>query len=188
MSGCRGAGETSRPSSRLDAAAFKGGLEDVAAEVDVPARDARLKLGGGAVSVVPSRDGTVVDAAALARAVTAAVTAGKAYSGPVPMKAVAPQVTTAEARARAGAADLYLSRPVTLRYRDKEVVLTPELMAGMLSVNKGSSADDYPLTFRNAEARAVAPPALPFRRDAAARRAHRRARRRLDHRRAEPRG
>lgn len=140
---------------RIDAAAFKEGLQAVAAEVDVPARDARLKIGAGSVGVVPSRDGSQVDAPALARAVTAAVAAGKAFAGPVPLEAVPPEVTTAEARSRAGAAGLYLSRPITLRYRDREVVLSPEVMAGMLSVNKGPSADEYPLTFRNAEAKKV---------------------------------
>jgi vancomycin resistance protein YoaR len=147
-----GGGEVA-PVVRLDPAAFKNGLESVAAVVDEPARDARLKLGTSSVAVVSARDGSAVDAPALARSVSAAVAAGKAFSGAIPMKAVAPQVSTAEARARAGAAALYLSRPITLRYRDHEVVLTPELMAGMLSVNRGSSADEYPLTFRNAHAK-----------------------------------
>ena len=140
---------------RVDAAAFKEGLEAVGAEVDVPARDARLKVDGGGVAVAPSRDGSRIAAAALARAVTTSVARGEAYAGPLPMEAVPPQVSTAEARSRAGAADLYLSRPITLRYRDHEVVLSPEVMAGMLSVNAGSTADEYPLTFRNARARST---------------------------------
>jgi len=150
-----GGGGDVAPVVRLDPAAFKQGLEVVTAEVDVPAREARLKVGEGGIGVVPSRDGSAVDEAALARAVTAAVASGQAYSGPLRMRAVPAEMSTAEARSRAGAADLYLSRPITLRYRDREVELTRELMAGMLSVNRGSSADDHPLTFRNAAAKAV---------------------------------
>ena len=150
-----GGGGDVAPVVRVDAATLKEGLIAVDEAVGVPPRDARLKIGGGTVGVVPSKDGSAVDAAALARAVTAAVAAGKAYSGRLEMKAVPPQVSTAEARSRAGAAGQYLSRPVTLRYRDREVVLTPEVMAGMLSVNTGSSADEYPLTFRNPEAKAT---------------------------------
>jgi vancomycin resistance protein YoaR len=149
-----GGGEVA-PRVQLDAARFKQGLEAVTAEVDVPARDARLRIGAdAAVSVVPARAGSTVDAVALARAVSASVIAGEPYSGAVPMKAVPPQVSTADAQARAGAAAVYLARPITLRYRDREVVLTPAMMAGMLSVNSGAGADAAPLTFRNPRARA----------------------------------
>ena len=149
-----GGGDVS-PRVRLDAAAFQQGLEGVSAKADVPARDARLKIGANAaVTVIPARAGSAVDAVALARALSASVAVGKPYSGAVPMKAVAPQVSTADAQSRAGAAALYLARPITLRYREREVVLTPEMMAGMLSVNTGSGADAYPLTFRNARAKA----------------------------------
>ena len=59
-----------------------------------------------------------------------------------------------DAEARGSAAAQYLARPVTLRYRAREVTLTPEQMAGMLSVNKGADADQYPLTFHNEHAAA----------------------------------
>ena len=139
---------------RLDPAAYKEGLEAVSAAVDVAARDARLKLAGDGISVVPSRPGTAVDSVALARALTRSLARGAAFAGAVPMKAVPPKVSTADAESRAGAAATYLSRPITLRYRDREVVLTPEAMAGMLSVNTGPGADTYPLTFRNPRAKA----------------------------------
>jgi vancomycin resistance protein YoaR len=70
------------------------------------------------------------------------------------MRAVPPQVSTADAESRAGVAAMYLARPVTLRYRERTVVLSPKDMAGMLSVNTGANADTYPLTFRNARAEA----------------------------------
>src|SRR5665647_1316285 len=77
-----------------------------------------------------------------------------AYTGPVPMKAVPPQVSTADAEARAGVAAMYLARPVTLRYRERTLVLSSGEMAGMLSVNTGADANTYPLTFRNERAAA----------------------------------
>src|SRR5665647_2497106 len=84
----------------------------------------------------------------------ASVVCGKAYTGPVPMKAVPPQVSTADAEARAGVAAMYLARPVTLRYRERTLVLSSGEMAGMLSVNTGADANTYPLTFRNERAAA----------------------------------
>jgi len=151
-----GGGGDVAPTVRVNSAAYQKGLEAVRATVDRPARDARLDISadGDGVMVVPSRDGTTADTVALERAIAASVVRGKAYAGPVPMKAVPPRVSTADAEARAGAAALYLSRPVTLRYRDRAVVLSPRQMAGMLSVNTGADADIYPLTFRNARAAA----------------------------------
>ncbi len=151
-----GAGGEVPPTVRVNAAAYQQGLEAVRAAVDVPARDARLDIAGDGtgVAVVPSRDGATADAVALERAIAAGIVSGEAYSGPVPMKAVPPRVSTADAEARAGVAALYLARPVTLRYRERTVVLSPKDMAGMLSINTGADAAAYPLTFRNARASA----------------------------------
>ena len=151
-----GGGGDVAPAVRVNAASYEHGLEAVRAAVDVPARDARLEISasGDGVRVVPSRDGTKADAVALERAILAGVARGKAYVGPVPMRAVPPKVSTADAEARAGAAALYLSRPLTLRYRERTVVLSPAEMAAMLSVNTRADADIYPLTFRNARASA----------------------------------
>ena len=148
-----GGGEVA-PVVRVDTGAYTTGLDSVRAQVDVPARDARLKLTGERVTAVPAVDGREVDAVALERGILAALVAGQGYAGPVPTKAVTPEVSTVDAEARASAAAAYLARPITLRYRSREVVLSPEQMAGMLSVNKGDDADDYPLTFRNEHARA----------------------------------
>jgi vancomycin resistance protein YoaR len=137
------------PVVRVDATAYTKGLEVVRARIDDPAKDARLKLDGERVAVVPAREGREVDAVALERAVLDAVAAGRSYAGPVPTKVVTPEVSTVDAEARASAAAQYLARPVTLRYRSKEVTLTPAQMADMLSVNKGDDADQYPLTFHN---------------------------------------
>ena len=103
-----GGGGDVAPTVRVNAAAYQQGLEAVRAAVDRPARDARLDISadGDGVTVVPSRDGTTADAVALERAIVESVVRGKAYAGPVPMKAVPPQVSTADAQARAGMAAL----------------------------------------------------------------------------------
>jgi vancomycin resistance protein YoaR len=140
---------------RVDTNAYATGLESVRALIDAPAKDARLRLAGQRFTVVPAEDGREVDAVALERAILAALAAGRGYAGPVPTKVVTPEVSTVDAEARASAAAIYLARPITLRYRSREVVLSPEQMAGMLSVNTGDDADAYPLTFRNDHARAA---------------------------------
>jgi vancomycin resistance protein YoaR len=151
-----GGGGAVAPTVRVDPAAYQQGLEAVGAAGGVPPRDARLHIsaGGDGVTVVPAKDGTAIDAVDLEGAIVASILRGKAYVGPVPMKAVSPKVSTADVQARAGAAAQYLARPITLRYRARTVVLSPAEMAGMLSVNNGADADTYPLTFRNARAAA----------------------------------
>jgi vancomycin resistance protein YoaR len=148
-----GASQEIAPVVRVDATAYAEGLEAVRAQTDVEARDARLRLSGERATVVPAEEGREVDAIALERAILAALAAGRGYAGPVPTKAVAPEVSTVDAEARASAAATYLARPITLRYRAKEVVLSPKEMADMLTVNTGDDADAYPLTFRNDRAR-----------------------------------
>jgi vancomycin resistance protein YoaR len=144
-------GDTSSvaPVVHVDATVYRKGIEAVRAQTDVSARDARLKLSGERVAVVPARQGAEVDAVALERAVLSALAAGRSYAGPVPTRVVAPEVSTVDAEARASAAVEYLARPITLRYRSREVALTPAQMADMLAVNKGDDADQYPLTFHN---------------------------------------
>jgi vancomycin resistance protein YoaR len=142
------------PVVRVDPTAFRRGLQAVSAVVDVAARDARLKLSGEHLVVVPSADGREVDAAALERRILAGVAAGRPYVGPVPTRLVAAGVSTADAEARAAAATEYLAVPITLRYRSRAVVLTPRQIAAMLVVNTGADASRYPLTFHNARAAA----------------------------------
>ena len=55
--------------------------------------DARLKLVGERLAVVPARAGREVDAVALERAILASLAAGRPYAGPVPMQEVKPEVT-----------------------------------------------------------------------------------------------
>ncbi len=147
-------GQKVAPVVTVDPTAYEKGIEAVRAVVDIEAVDAGLKLTGERVAVTSAEDGREVDAVALERAILAAVSAGRGYAGPVPTKIVAPAVSTVDAQSRASAAAIYLARPITLRYRSTQVVLSAEQMAGMLSVNTGADADAYPLTFRNDHARA----------------------------------
>jgi vancomycin resistance protein YoaR len=143
-----------RPVVRVDVGAYESGLEAVRSAVDVAATDATLDLDGRDVTVVPGEDGVSVDPVALERAILAALDEGRAYAGEIPVKAVPPKVSTADAQERAGAAAAYLSRPLTLRLRERSVELTPAAIAGMLAVNTSSDADLYPLTFDNPVAKA----------------------------------
>jgi len=150
-----GGANTVEPVVNVDPAAYQKGLEVVRSGVDVPASDARLKLSGGRLSVVPARDGVEVDAVALEREILASLAAGKSYAGQVPTRLVAAEVSTADAQSRAAASAQYLAAPITLRYRARAVVLSPERVAGMLAVNTGGDADRYPLTFHNDRAAAL---------------------------------
>ncbi len=143
------------PVVRVDTARFESGLEALRGAVDVPARDARLALRGRRVVVEPSRAGSGIDAVALERAVLASLADWRPYVGPVPVSPVAPQIDTATAQQRAAQARVYFERPLTLRYRGRSIVLTPERMASMLTVNMGSDAGECPLTFDDATARHV---------------------------------
>jgi vancomycin resistance protein YoaR len=142
------------PIVKVDPTRYQKGLEAVRAQVDVPARDARLKLSADRVAVVPSKDGREVDAVALERAILASLAAGRPYAGPVPTRLAPAEVSTSDAQARASSAAQYLAAPITLRYRSRAVTLSPEQVAGMLSVNTGDDADHYPLTFHNDHAAA----------------------------------
>ena len=137
------------PVVRVDADAYDSGLKAVRAAVDVPAVAAGLDLDGRKVTVVPGEDGVTVDAVGLERAILAAIGHGKAYAGDIPVTAVPPRVSTAQAEERAGAAAVYLASPLTLRLRDKVLKLQPAELAAMLTVNTGADADLYPLTFDN---------------------------------------
>ena len=148
-----GGGEAA-PVLHLDPEAFARSMEPVRQDVDVPARDARLRMDGKEIAVVPAADGSAVDEAALARAIRASVAAGRPFEGKVPTKAVRPQVSTAQARSSASAARVYAAAPITLRLRELSVVLPPDEITGLLSVATGAAAADRPLTFDNARARA----------------------------------
>jgi vancomycin resistance protein YoaR len=149
-----GGGGDVAPVVTVRASALEAGLAKIRAAADIAPRDARLTFKGDTLKVVPSSDGSSVDALALVRAIRASVVTGRPFQGAVPTVVAAPAVSTAMAQSRAGAAAAYLATPVTLRYRGTSVQLEPSAMADMLSVNTGADAATYPLTFDSARARA----------------------------------
>jgi vancomycin resistance protein YoaR len=141
------------PVVTVDDKVFAAGVEAAGGELGRAPRDARLRWNGEDLEVTLSEDGLGIDAEALRAALVAAAKAGRPFEGPAPTAVITPEVTTEQARERLPIARLYLARPLELRLKSRRIVLQPELMAGMLSVNRGEDADVAPLTFDNAEAR-----------------------------------
>ena len=139
------------PVVRVDAARYREALGAVRAAVDVPPRDARLTLVGDLVSVLPAREGREVDAGALLTRVLAAVRAGRAYAGPVPVRPVPPGLSTAAAEERARAAAACFAQPLVLRYRDTAVTLTRDDLVAIADITGGAAG--VPLSFHNERAR-----------------------------------
>jgi vancomycin resistance protein YoaR len=141
-----------QPVVRFDTARYLVGVSRLQATIDVPARDATLVLRGHVVGVVPSVAGATLDEVALKRLLADSLAHWRRYSGAIPIQTVTPAVTTADALQRADVAGTYVSRPLTLRFRDAAVVLSPADIARMLAVNKGADASTHPLTFDNPRA------------------------------------
>ncbi|MGO8683197.1 MAG: VanW family protein [Thermoleophilia bacterium] len=137
---------------RIDVTRYQSELAALAANVNRPARDAGLRLDAKTLVVSPSSDGLAVDSVGLEREIVAQISAWRPFVGSVPTMVVTPQVTTTMAQQRADLARLYLSQPLTLRYRASVRTLTPAQMAPMLSVNTGANAAQQPLTFQNPHA------------------------------------
>jgi vancomycin resistance protein YoaR len=142
------------PVVRVLPGVYVQGLAVVRDKVDVPAVDATLRLQAGKLVVVPPVDGRAVDDIAFERDLLAAVASRKPFDGPVPTAVLAPTVSALDAQTMAGAAAGYLSRPLTLRLRGRQVKLPPAQMAPLLTLNKGDTADEHPLTFDNPRAAA----------------------------------
>jgi vancomycin resistance protein YoaR len=157
-----GGGGTVTPVVSVLPGIYLEGLAVVRDKVDVPAKDASMRLQAGKLVVVPSADGQAVDDIALEHDLLAAVAKRKPFDGPVPTVVVTAAVSTADAQATAATADQYLARPVVLRLRGHMVKLTAAQMAPLLSVNTGDTAGQYPLTFDNPRAAAFLHHAFGF--------------------------
>jgi vancomycin resistance protein YoaR len=112
----------------------------IAAKVDQPDRPARLVRHGSKVEVMPARAGEVLDRAAAAKTVVAAL-ASLERSGPVelPTAIAQPTVTAADLNDARVAAQQVLSAPVTLTLGSQRFRLRPKQLARMLELP--SSAD-----------------------------------------------
>ncbi len=142
------------PVLRFDPGAFEAELQKIASVTESAPHDAGLTLVGRAIRVRPARSGLAIDAAALRAALGAALGQWRRFRGPVPLTASQPGVSTAAAEAAATQAATYLSTPLRLRYRSREIDLSPALMATMLTVSPGADATT-PLTFDNPRGRAM---------------------------------
>ena len=149
-----GGSGTVAPVVRVLPGIYVQGLAVVRDKVDVPAVDATLRLQAGKLVIVPPVDGRAIDDIAFEHDLLAAVASRTPFDGPVPTAVLTPAVSMLDAQTIAGTAAEYLSRPLTLRLRGHQVKLTPAQMAPLLSVNRGDTADEYPLTFDNPRAAA----------------------------------
>jgi vancomycin resistance protein YoaR len=148
-----GAGGAVEPVVRFDANAFQAGLQKIAATIETPPRDATLSLVGATVGVRAAVNGLTIDQAALKARLLAALTHWQRFQGAAPLMTLQPAVTTAAAQAASTQAAVYLSTPLRLRYRQREIDLSPAQMATMLSVTSGADAGSSPLTFDNPRGR-----------------------------------
>ena len=150
-----GAGGTVAPVVRLDPAAFQAGLQKIAPAAETAPRDATLALFGDTVGVRPSATGLAVDPVGLESELVAALSDWQRFEGPAPLMVSQPAVVTAAAETAATQASVYVSTPLRLRFRAREIDLSPSQIAGMLSVSSGADAATEPLTFDNARSRAA---------------------------------
>ena len=148
-----GAGGAVKPVVRFDANAFQAGLQKIAPAIVTPPRDATLALVGATVGVRAALNGLTIDQAALKARLLAALAHWQRFQGAAPLMTLQPAVTTAAAQAASTQAAVYLSTPLRLRYRQREIDLSPAQMATMLSVTSGADADSSPLTFDNPRGR-----------------------------------
>lgn len=150
-----GRGGAVEPVVRFDANAFQTDLQKIAPVFDKAPRDATLALVGDTVGVRPAATGLTIDEAALKSDILGALSHWRRFQGAAPLMASQPAVSTAAAQAASTQASVYLSSPLRLRYRQREIDLSPAQMAGMLSVTRGADATDDPLTFNNPRGRKV---------------------------------
>lgn len=123
------------------------GLTVVRDLVDTPAQDASLRLVDGEAVVVPAVDGVAVDEIRLERQLLSALAAGRQYRGRIPTRQVQPDVSTADAEALRLEVRQCLRAPLVLQYKERRVRLQPEVLATMITVNKGEDADVSAFTF-----------------------------------------
>lgn len=150
-----GAGGGVAPVVRFDAAAFQAGLQKIAPALETAPRDATLALVGGTVHVRPSAPGLAIDAAGLKAQLLAALSSWRRFQGSAPLMASPPTVDTATAQTAATQASVYLSAPLRLRFRGREIDLSRTQMAAMLSVSSAADSATHPLTFDNPRSRAA---------------------------------
>jgi vancomycin resistance protein YoaR len=123
--------------------------------------NARIEMAGREPAVVPGRDGTAVDEAALLEALQLAALTG-ASSIEAELASVEPALTTAEAERAANVARIVVAAPVGIKFKREQIAeLTPRRLAALVRFQPVAGA--YEVTIdREALARQLGPAVEPF--------------------------
>lgn len=135
-------GQGAGVSPALKADALQKWVTSVAADINRPAKDARIKVTTGSVDVVPGRDQHEVDVAATAAQLQQAAFAGNGQVKAV-VRVTPPDITDAELRAAAAEADALVRRPLSLQLGDRSWTLSRKKLTTMLQW-RGSGEKQQP--------------------------------------------
>ena len=116
-------------------------LNQIAAEVDEPAREAALVLNGLEPEVVPGQAGLKLDQEASAGIVLAALAGFERVETPLPVAVDRPDVTQQEMAAIAAQTRTVLSAPVKLTFSGAAVSVRPQQMARLLDLPSGGQTE-----------------------------------------------
>ena len=116
-------GQDVQPPVKFDQPALKQALDAIAREVDIKPLAATVRISGTRAQVKQAKEGLQVDREALNAMLVRATLGRETVQGDLPVRQVAPTVSTADAQAAAEQARLYLGGPLTLKYKDHEFTL-----------------------------------------------------------------
>jgi vancomycin resistance protein YoaR len=142
------------PVLAVDDAAWQVVTDDVALAIERLPRDARLTLTADHPEVVPSQDGLALDREALRAALVSAV-AEDATEISLPLRTLAPRITSELAQQAVIPAQVVLATPVTLGFRDKSFRLSPADLVKMAALDQAGLAVGRPFTFETEAARGL---------------------------------
>ena len=116
-------GEDVPPPVKFDQSALKQTVDAIAREVEIKPLAATVRISGTKAQVKQAKDGLQVDREALGAMLVRAARECATVKGDLPVRQVAPSVSTEEAQAAAEQAREYLGGPLTLKYKDHEFTL-----------------------------------------------------------------
>ncbi len=157
-------GTNVEPSVHAYQAALDYRLNQIATDVDEPAREAALVLDGLEPEVVPGHAGRELDQEAAGAVVVGALAAFERVETPLPVAVDRPDVTQQEMQAVAAQARTVLSAPVKLTFSGAAVSVRPKQMARLLDLPSGGQTklaiDEKAATrrFRNLSRGVARPP------------------------------
>ena len=133
----RATGTNVEPSVHAYQAALDYRLNQIATDVDEPAREAALVLDGLEPEVVPGHAGRELDQEAAGAVVVGALAAFERVETPLPVAVDRPDVTQQEMQAVAAQTRTVLSAPVKLTFSGTAVSVRPKQMARLLDLPSG---------------------------------------------------